>query len=62
MECVVCDTTITNEEVSLFAAYGGLPSPCCKICFEVNDYSIKSLQELKTKSLIRREQLKEKKT
>jgi len=54
MECVVCKTKIEQEEVSQYAAYGGLPSPCCKTCFEVNDYSIKSIEELQIKSLIRR--------
>jgi len=54
MECVVCKTKIKQEEVSQFAAYGGLPSPCCEICFEVNDYRIKSLEELQIKSLLRR--------
>jgi hypothetical protein len=60
MECVICQVSITNEEVSQFAAYGGLPSPCCNTCFQVNDYSIKSIQELKIKSLMRRMQDKEK--
>jgi hypothetical protein len=60
MECVICQTSITNEEVSQFAAYGGLPSPCCTTCFQVNDYSIKSIEELKIKSLMRRMQDEEK--
>ena len=54
MECIICKTEIENSEVSQFAAYGGLPSPCCEICFEVNDYSIKSLEELAVKSLLKR--------
>jgi len=54
MECRVCKTEIEQEEVSQYASYGGLPSPCCKTCFEVNDYSIKSIEELQIKSLIRR--------
>jgi len=54
MECQVCQTPIEQEEVSQFAAYGGLPSPCCKICFEVNDFRIKSLEELAGKSLLKR--------
>lgn len=60
MNCQVCQTEIQQEEVSPYAAYGGLPSPCCKICFQVNDYSIKSIQELRVKSLLRREQTEEK--
>ena len=56
MRCIVCYTEIEQEEVSPFAAYGGLPSPCCKTCFEVNDYSIKSIEELQIKSLIRRDE------
>lgn len=55
MKCKVCKTEITDDDVSQFAAFGGLPSPCCNICFEVNDYSIKSLCELAIKSLSRRE-------
>lgn len=54
MECIICKTPITLNEMSQYAAYGGLPSPCCKICFEVNDYSITSLEELAAKSLIKR--------
>lgn len=54
MECVVCKTDVEQEEISQYAAYGGLPSPCCKICFEVNDYKIESLEELQIKSLLRR--------
>ncbi len=54
MECSICKTEIEQNELSQFAAYGGLPSPCCNICFEVNDYSIKSLEELAIKSLIQR--------
>ncbi len=52
MECVVCKVNIEQSEVSQYAAYGGLPSPCCKTCFEVNDYSIKSLQELQVPVII----------
>lgn len=54
MKCLVCGIKIEQEEVSQYAAYGGLPSPCCKTCFNVNDYSIKSIEELQIKSLIRR--------
>lgn len=54
MECIICKTPIEQEEASQFAAYGGLPSPCCTTCFEVNDFRIKSLEELAGKSLIRR--------
>lgn len=54
MICRICNTEITSSEVSQFAAYGGLPSPCCNICFEVNDYTIKSLEELAGKSLLER--------
>ena len=52
--CAVCETEVTQEEISNYAAYGGLPSPCCKVCFEVNDYSIECLQDLKIKSLAKR--------
>jgi hypothetical protein len=61
MKCVVCLTSIEQEEVSQFSAYGGLPSPCCKICFEVNDFRIKSQEELAGKSLLRRAQMLDKK-
>lgn len=60
MECRVCKTEITYEEVSQYAAYGGLPSPCCVICFEVNDFRIKSLEELQVKSLLKRAENTEK--
>lgn len=56
MKSIVCDTEIEQPEVSPFAAYGGLPSPCCTTCFEVNDFRIKDLTELKLKSLLRRHQ------
>ena len=59
MECKVCKTKIEQREVSNYAAYGGLPSPCCKICFEVNDYNIKSIEELQGRSLLRRIQMTE---
>ena len=52
--CVVCKYVIPASEVSQYAAYGRLPSPCCNICFEVNDFSIKDLGELQVRSLIRR--------
>lgn len=54
MKCMVCDHTIEQEEVAQHAAFGGLPSPCCKICFQVNDYTTKNLVELAAKSLVRR--------
>lgn len=54
MNCIVCDTEIEQIEVSRYAAYGGLPSPCCKICFGVNDHRITCLEELKVKSLAKR--------
>lgn len=60
MKCRVCQIEITYEEVSQYAAYGGLPSPCCNVCFQVNDYSIKSIEELQVKSLLRRSQNEEK--
>ena len=61
MHCIICKIPIELDEVSQYAAYGGLPSPCCNICFEVYDYTIKSLAELMVKSLIRRgEQIEEK--
>lgn len=52
--CVVCGTPVTLSEISQYAAYGGLPSPCCNICFNTNDYSIKSIEELAGKSLLKR--------
>lgn len=52
--CVVCGTQVERSEISQYSAYGGLPSPCCKICFQVNDYSINSIEELTAKSLQRR--------
>lgn len=45
---------IGEEGQSQYAALGGLPSPCCKICFEVNDYSIKDAGDLAAKSLQQR--------
>jgi len=52
--CVVCRSHIGDEGQSQYAAFGGLPSPCCKVCFEVNDFRIKDMNELAAKSLIRR--------
>lgn len=54
MKCMVCYHPIEQEEVSQYAVFGGLPSPCCKICFELNDYTIKNMKELAVKSLARR--------
>ncbi len=56
MICKVCQTDLPYEEISQFASYGGLPSPCCKLCVELNDYSINSIEELSAKSLLRRAQ------
>ena len=52
--CAICGTKVSHDDVSEFFHFGGLPSPCCKICFEVNDYSIKSLKELAIRSLLKR--------
>ncbi len=58
MDCVVCKQPFSSggsfTEVSQYAAFGGLPSPCCGHCFEANDYSIECLEELRVKSLVRR--------
>lgn len=55
MNCVICGHDCQKkEDVSQYAAFGGLPSPCCTICFEVNDYSITSREELALRSLLRR--------
>ena len=54
IKCTVCETKVTQEEITNFASYGGLPSPCCVTCFSVNNYTIKDLQELKIRSLARR--------
>jgi len=54
LKCVICSSDIGDEGQSQYAAFGGLPSPCCKICFEVNDYSIMGLGELAVKSLLKR--------
>ena len=51
MICKICLTPISDSEAAQYAAYGGLPSPCCKICFDVNNYSIRSIEELAGKSL-----------
>ena len=57
--CAVCGTEVTAGEISNFSSFGGLPSPCCVICFEMNDYRIKDLEELKIKSLVKRMQMEE---
>ncbi len=57
--CAVCETEVTAGEISNFSSFGGLPSPCCVICFEINDYRTKDLQELKIKSLAKRILIKE---
>jgi len=54
MNCLICGTPIGSEGMSPFAAFGGLPSPCCKVCFEANDCSIKDTAELAGKSLLLR--------
>ena len=54
IKCVICQTSVSSDDISNYAAYGGLPSPCCKICFECNDHSIKDTQELAGKSLLKR--------
>jgi len=53
IKCVVCHQPCTGG-VSQFAAYGGLPSPCCKYCFEVNDYTCDSVSDVQVKSLVKR--------
>lgn len=52
--CVVCGTEVPLSEISQFAAFGGLPSPCCKICFSVNDHSCKTIEEVIRRSLLKR--------
>ena len=52
--CLICRTPVEQEDLSKFAAYGGLPSPCCKVCFECNDHAIKNSGELAAKSLLKR--------
>jgi len=61
IECVICKTKIIQEEVSNYASYSWLPSPCCDICFSVNDFTIKSLWDLQIKSLLYRAKQTEKK-
>ena len=53
-ECRICRTEVEHDDLSQYAAYGGLPSPCCKICFEVNDFTIESMDQLAGKSLLKR--------
>lgn len=52
--CVICGTPVSKEEITNYAAYSGLPSPCCKICFEVRDYSDTSIDTIIEKSLKKR--------
>ena len=59
--CVVCRIKVKEREISQYAAFSGLPSPCWEICFSVNDYSIKSIEELAVKSLLERVSITEKK-
>ena len=54
VKCLVCGTKVNVSEISQYAAFGGLPSPCCEVCFEVNDHSCKSLEEVASRSLIKR--------
>lgn len=54
VKCVICETQVDQEEITQFAAFGGLPNPCCKVCFQVNDYTCKSLVEVCARSLLRR--------
>jgi len=54
MVCRICFQPFDEVGVSQYAAYGGLPSPCCEICFEANDYRINNLIELAVKSLEKR--------
>lgn len=54
VKCKICGTEVPAEQISQYAAFGGLPSPCCEICFSVNDFTIKSVSELVAKSLLKR--------
>jgi len=45
---------IGKEGESQYAHFGGLQSPTCMVCFEVNDYSINSAEELMMRSQLRR--------
>lgn len=55
IECVICDELCeTGGGISQYAAYGGLPSPCCETCFSANDYTIKNTLQLQVRSLKRR--------
>jgi len=57
--CVICYTPVPVSEISQYAAYGGLPSPCCEICFSVNDYTIKTQQQLIERSYKKRVEMME---
>jgi hypothetical protein len=57
MKCVICQFNIGAEGPSQFAAFGGLPSPCCINCFEANDYTCKTTDDVRFKSIARRRRL-----
>jgi hypothetical protein len=54
IKCQVCETEIEPQEISGFSGLTGLPSPCCNTCVAVMDFTIKSLEDLKVKSLAKR--------
>ncbi len=56
-KCAICRQPFGESgdtAMSEFAVYGGLPPDTCGHCFEANDYSIKSRNELQIKSMLRR--------
>ena len=55
--CVVCKLPLGDSGSSPYAAFGGLPSPCCEHCFEANDSYCKTTDDVMIKSVARRNRL-----
>lgn len=55
--CIVCKTPVEHTELTDYAHFSGLPNPCCNVCFEVRDYTDKTLDSVVAKSLLRRAEI-----
>ena len=53
VNCVVCGIMVEEENLTVHAITAGLPSPCCKNCLEVRDYSDKNIEDVAAKSYVK---------
>lgn len=55
--CVACLLPMGEKGPAKYAAFSGLPSPCCEHCFESMDYTCDTIDQVVEKSIERRKRL-----